>query len=87
VIPEIDIWRAATLMLKRYGDKALEQSDRRVDEAHSRRRLQWRRYLAPDHRRRRAAHQHHAARTAALIGSMETNSDKLKEIVWQSSTR
>src|SRR3984893_9033634 len=51
--------------------------------AHSRRRLQWRRYLAPDHRRRRAAHQHHAARTAALIGSMETNSDKLKEIVWQ----
>ena len=32
VIPEIDIWRAATLMLKRYGDKALEQSDRRVDE-------------------------------------------------------
>ena len=32
MIPEIDIWRAATLMLKRYGDKALEQSDRRVDE-------------------------------------------------------
>jgi len=32
VIPEIDIWRAATLMLKRYGDKALEQSDLRVDE-------------------------------------------------------
>jgi hypothetical protein len=26
VIPEIDIWRAANLMLKRYGDKALEQS-------------------------------------------------------------
>jgi hypothetical protein len=25
VIPEIDIWRAATLMLKRYGEKALEQ--------------------------------------------------------------
>ena len=24
VIPEIDIWRAATLMLKRYGDKALD---------------------------------------------------------------
>jgi hypothetical protein len=32
VIPEIDIWRAATLMLKRYGDKALEQSATRVDE-------------------------------------------------------
>jgi hypothetical protein len=32
VIPEIDIWRAATLMLKRYGDEALEQSITRVDE-------------------------------------------------------
>jgi hypothetical protein len=27
VIPEIDIWRAATLMLKRYGDKALTRID------------------------------------------------------------
>jgi hypothetical protein len=26
VIPEIDIWRAANLMLKRYGDKAVEES-------------------------------------------------------------
>ena len=32
VIPETDIWRAATLMLKRYGDKALEQSRTRIDE-------------------------------------------------------
>jgi hypothetical protein len=32
VIPEIDIWRAATLMLKRYGEKALEESTARVDE-------------------------------------------------------
>jgi hypothetical protein len=32
VIPEIDIWRAATLMLKRYGEKALEQSITRADE-------------------------------------------------------
>jgi len=32
VIPEIDIWRTATLMLKRYGDKALEQSRTRIDE-------------------------------------------------------
>jgi hypothetical protein len=32
VIPEIDIWRAATLMLKRYGDQALEQSATRADE-------------------------------------------------------
>jgi hypothetical protein len=32
VIPEIDIWRAAQLMLKRYGDQALEESTARVDE-------------------------------------------------------
>jgi hypothetical protein len=31
-IPEIDIWRAANLMLKRYGDKALEESAARGDE-------------------------------------------------------
>jgi hypothetical protein len=32
VIPEIDIWRAATLMLKRYGDKAEEQSVARAED-------------------------------------------------------
>jgi hypothetical protein len=32
VIPEIDIWRAAQLMLKRYGYKALEESSARTDE-------------------------------------------------------
>jgi hypothetical protein len=32
VIPEIDIWRAAALMLKRYGEKAIEQSRTRADE-------------------------------------------------------
>ena len=32
MIPEIDIWRAANLMLKRYGDKALEESATRADE-------------------------------------------------------
>jgi hypothetical protein len=32
VIPEIDIWRAAQLMLKRYGDKALEESTARAEE-------------------------------------------------------
>jgi hypothetical protein len=29
MIPEIDIWRAANLMLKRYGEKALEESEAR----------------------------------------------------------
>lgn len=32
VIPEIDIWRAATLMLKRYGESALAQSAARAEE-------------------------------------------------------
>ena len=32
VIPEIDIWRAANLMVKRYGNKALKESSTRVDE-------------------------------------------------------
>ena len=32
MIPEIEIWRAATLMLKRYGDNAAEESAARADE-------------------------------------------------------
>jgi len=32
VILEIDIWRAANLMVKRYGDKALDESSTHVDE-------------------------------------------------------
>jgi hypothetical protein len=32
VIPEIDIWRTANLMLRRYGEKALEESAARADE-------------------------------------------------------
>jgi hypothetical protein len=32
MIPEIDIWRAAQPMLKRYGDKAAEESAARADE-------------------------------------------------------
>jgi hypothetical protein len=32
VIPEIDIWRTANLMLKRYGDRALEESAIRAEE-------------------------------------------------------
>jgi hypothetical protein len=32
VIPEIDIWRVANLMLKRYGDTAQVESARRADE-------------------------------------------------------
>jgi hypothetical protein len=32
LIPEIDIWRAAQLMLKRYGDNAVEESATRANE-------------------------------------------------------
>jgi hypothetical protein len=32
VIPEIDIWRAANLMLKRYGEKAFEERSMRPNE-------------------------------------------------------
>jgi len=32
VIPEIDIWRVAKLMLDRYGDEAEAESARRADE-------------------------------------------------------
>jgi hypothetical protein len=32
VIPDIDIWRAATLMLNRYGEKASAESAARADE-------------------------------------------------------
>jgi triphosphoribosyl-dephospho-CoA synthetase len=31
-IEEIDIWRAAQLILKRYGDEALKESGARADE-------------------------------------------------------
>jgi|ERR1700758_3378051 hypothetical protein len=32
VIPEVDIWRTANLMLKRYGDAALVERAKRADE-------------------------------------------------------
>jgi hypothetical protein len=32
VIPEIDIWRAAQLSLKRHGERALDESAARADE-------------------------------------------------------
>jgi hypothetical protein len=31
VIPDIDIWRAANLRLRRYGEKALDESAVRAD--------------------------------------------------------
>ena len=69
VIPEIDIWRAATLMLKRYGEKALEQSATRADELaadgdHDGADT-WRRITAAVEQLAK----HDPARSAALIGT------------------
>ena len=49
VTHEIDIWRAANLMLKRHGEKALEESAAPTDELAAQDDY-WRRRLAPDHR-------------------------------------
>jgi hypothetical protein len=65
MIPEIEIWRAASLMLKRYGEKALEESAARADEL----------FAEQDHdgaavlrriRRSRPARQHEAVWPAPL---------------------
>jgi hypothetical protein len=60
VIPEIDIWRAANLMLKRYGDKALEESAARGDELAAQDDYSgeavWRRITGGPPRTRRRAH-------------------------------
>jgi hypothetical protein len=32
VIPELDIWRVAVLMLKRHGDEAVRESTERAEE-------------------------------------------------------
>jgi hypothetical protein len=70
VIPEIDIWRAASLMLKRYGEKALDESALRADELAAQDDYNgaavWRRSMAPHHRRRRPAREHDAIWKAPL---------------------
>jgi len=55
VIPEIDIWRAANLMLNRYGEKAFRGEQHARRRARGRRRSRWRVDVAPDYRRRQAA--------------------------------
>jgi len=62
VIPEIDIWRAATPMLKRYGERALEESASRADELASAGDDNGMAVLAPDLGCRRATRQHHPPR-------------------------
>jgi hypothetical protein len=69
VIPEIDIWRVANLMLKHYGDNAVAESARRVDEL-----AQAGDHnccgMAAGHRCDWAACEHHTSRTAALTRVM-----------------
>jgi hypothetical protein len=69
VIPEIDIWHDANLMLKRYGDKALGVSDIRADELATAGDHDGAANLAPNYGCRRAARERRPARTAPLIGT------------------
>jgi hypothetical protein len=70
VIPEIDIWRIANLMLKCYGDEAdIESAIRAEDLAEEGDRAGeavWRRIID----RNQAAREHDASRTTALTGTM-----------------
>jgi hypothetical protein len=67
MIPDIDIWRAASLTLKRYGDKAPEESTARPDELFTEQDDDGGARVAPSHRRGRPARQSDAGRTATLI--------------------
>ena len=62
----MDIWRAASLMLKRYGEKALEESAARADELFAEQDRDGASRVAPDHRRSRPARQHEAVWPAPL---------------------
>jgi hypothetical protein len=57
---------AANLMLRRYGEKAVEESYARADELAAQDDLQWPGNMAPHHRRREPVGQHHSAWLAAL---------------------
>jgi hypothetical protein len=68
-MPEIGIWRVATLMLKHYGDEAMMESAKRAEslaaDGDARRRCN----LAPDYRRDRTTYEHNAFGAGALIGT------------------
>src|SRR4051794_7169214 len=65
MIPDADIWRAATLMLKRYGENAQSESARRANELAAKA-IARRGGLAPDHPCRRATREHNTIRPGAL---------------------
>ena len=70
VIPEIDIWRTAQLMLNRYGDKALEESAVRADELVAARDPAGRGGLVSDYQCGRSAREHDTSRASALTRSI-----------------
>jgi len=68
MIPEIDIWRVANLMLKRYGDLAEVESARRADELWEAGDAAGVAVLAPGHRRGPSARERNTAWAGALTG-------------------
>ena len=79
MIPEIDIWRVANLMLKRYGDLTEVESARRADELWEAGRLRSEqvadinrnvRPTSSEYARYRSAKEHDTSRTTALTGTM-----------------
>jgi hypothetical protein len=55
MIPDRDVWAAAVLMVKRYGEDAVLEAAERADQLLGGRRHGWRRDVAPDPERDRAA--------------------------------
>src|SRR6266446_6821106 len=66
MIPQIDIWRVANLMLKRYGDRARQESARHADDLWAAGDHHRRGNLASNWRRDRAAREHDTSRAAKL---------------------
>jgi hypothetical protein len=75
VIPEIDIWRVANLMLTRYGDRARAESAKRAEELAADADLAG--GLATDNRRNRAARNDDTNGAAALDRTLPSFERKL----------
>jgi hypothetical protein len=80
MIPEIDIWRAATLMLERYGENAELESGTR-QRTRGGRRPRRRRGLAPHHAWRRPARHHDAIRPAELTAEESFRGSKRGDLL------
>jgi hypothetical protein len=67
MIPEKDIWRAATIMIRRYGDKALEERATRADQLEAKGDPEGRRDLALDRSSNQGAHKPHTIWAGASL--------------------